>query len=73
MLCFYGAVPVARPTSLAAELWGVLQALRHSGMELVELITDCAGVVKRAHQRQGLGHSKWTTPGTHLVHGVGKA
>ena len=42
----YGAVPMPRPTSLSAELWAVLQALRHSGVGLSELVTDCATVVK---------------------------
>ena len=43
---YYGSVPVAKPTSLAAELWAVLMCLRLAGENLLEIVTDCATVVR---------------------------
>ena len=43
---YYGSVPVANPTSLAAELWAVLMCLRLAGENLLEIVTDCAAVVR---------------------------
>ena len=42
----YGSVPLARPTSQAAEMWAVLQVVRMAGVQLREIITDCAAVVR---------------------------
>ena len=43
---YYGSVPVAKPTSLAAELWAVLMCLRQAGGNLLEIVTGCATVVR---------------------------
>ena len=52
----YGAVPLPRPTSLAAELRALLMCLRLAGESLEEVVTDCATVVR------GLQRGKtWTT------------
>ena len=43
----YGALPLARPTSLAAEIWAILQCLRHIELgALSEVVVDCSGAIK---------------------------
>ena len=62
---YYGSVPVAKPTSLAAELWAVLMCLRLAGENLLEIVTDCATVV-RGLQRGRVWATASARPQAHI-------